>query len=94
MLQRVRISPNAQANIYAAGLTYVYVMAIVGAVVGLVAVIWCVFQIVMLMLTSIVECASIIGTLYNGADPLVKLLILCAIGYAASKVVRRVRRTK
>lgn len=92
MLQNLRIGLKAQANIYAAGLTYIYIVAIVGTVVGLVAVVWCAFQIVMLMLLSVVEVASIIGSLYNGSDSLTKLLILCIAGTLVYRIARKVWR--
>jgi hypothetical protein len=58
----------------------------------LVGVVWSLFKLVELALTAIVEACNTIATTYNGADSLVKFLILLAIGYVIYRVVRRAGR--
>lgn len=91
MLRYLQMNPKIEANIFALGLTTIFILGSVTLVVAMVAGIWLAFQAILLVLTSVIECASTIGALYSGADPLVKLLLLCALVYVASKVARRVK---
>lgn len=94
MLQYLRLTPKIEANIFALGLTTIFVLGSLTLIVAMVAALWLAFQAVVLLLTSVVECCSTIGTLYSGADPLVRLLILVILGYVIYRIVTKVRRTK
>lgn len=92
MLQNLRFQPKAEANIFAMGLTTIFILGTLALIAVCLICAWLVFQLAVLILSSIVESASLIATTYMAADPLVKFLILLAIGYVLYRLTRKVWR--
>ena len=87
------LSPRRQAHIYASGFLVLLTLGTLAAIGLCLAALWLLVELTMLLLISIIECCSAIGTTYAAADPLVKFLILVAIGavfyYAGRRLLRR-----
>lgn len=88
----LQMSPSMQAHCYAIGRLAIIVIGTAGVIAACLAALWLVFQIAALILVSIVECCNLIGSLYSGADPLVKLLVLACVAVAMYRVVPRALR--
>ncbi|HEU5376454.1 MAG TPA: hypothetical protein VFV38_13505 [Ktedonobacteraceae bacterium] len=86
------LSPQHQAHIYASGLATIFVLGTLSLVVVCLAALWCVFQLAVLILASIVECSLLISALYQDSPPVLKLLILASIGFMLYKTVQKGRR--
>lgn len=79
------ISMNAPKGQQAAAITAGYMLVIFLGIAAIVAIVlgclWAIAQLFLLVLQCVIECLSTIGTTYQAADPLVKFLILVAIGF-------------
>lgn len=91
-LHDVHLTPQRQAHIYATGLLTILTLGTLAAIAACLAAIWLVVELATLLLTATVECCATIGATYAGADPLVKFLILVALGFVACHTGRRLLR--
>lgn len=84
-----RLSLKQQADIFGMGLSTIIILGIIALVLGCLGALWLFVQIVSLLLSAIVEAAGVIASTYQGADPMVKFLILVAVGVAIYSVVKK-----
>lgn len=92
MLRSIHMTHKTEANIFALGFTTIIGLGIISLFVAFVALLWLAFQVVMVMLAAIAASCAIIGNLYNGSEPLAKLLIICIAGIVVYKTARMVWR--
>lgn len=92
IFQSLGLTPQRSAHVAATGALAVIAIGTIGTVVLVLAAIWLAVQFIALILTATVEVCTTIATTYNGADSLVKFLILLACGYVVYRVVRRTGR--
>jgi 4-amino-4-deoxy-L-arabinose transferase-like glycosyltransferase len=86
------LSPSQQATATAILSTTTFVAGIIALVALVVAALVALVWFVSLCVTVIVELGTHIALLYTQSDPVVKLLMLVLIAYAAVKLLRLVRR--
>lgn len=89
MLQDSLLSPTRQAHIYAAGFLTILTLGTLATIALCLASIWFLVELAQLLLAAIVESCSTIAATYTAADPLVRFLMLVAIGYLIYSVGRR-----
>jgi hypothetical protein len=81
ILQDVHLTPQRQASIYAQGLLILLALGTLTAIGLCIAALWLLVEVIQLLLTAIVEACTTIGATFQAADPLVKFLLLVAIGF-------------
>lgn len=84
-------TPRQQASIAAIGLVTVVSMGVAACIVIVLALLWLVVHLALITLQAFIETLSTIGATYAAAaDPLVKFLLLVAIGYVMYRVYRKI----
>lgn len=86
------LTPQRQAHIYATGLMTIVALGTISLIALCLAALWLLIELATLIVQSVVECLTTIGTTYASADPLVKFLILVGIGFVVYRLVRKVWR--
>ena len=89
LLSALNSTPQRQAHIYATGFLVILTLGTLAAIAACLIAIWAVVQFATLLLTSIIESCTMVGQMYASADPLVKFLILVAIGFLIYQAGRR-----
>lgn len=79
-----------EALIITVGLFTVLSLGVIAAIALVIGAFWCLFQLTFLALQSIIEVSRSIGATFNAADPLVRFLILVAIGCVVFRASKRV----
>ncbi|HVU68017.1 MAG TPA: hypothetical protein VHD63_12840 [Ktedonobacteraceae bacterium] len=91
-MHHLHLTPQRQAHIYATGLLTILTLGTLAAIGACLAALWALVELATLLVTSIVECCSLFGQTYASADPLVKFLLLVALGFVIYRVMRKVWR--
>jgi len=88
ILQDLHLTPQRQAHIYATGLLTILTLGTFAVIAACFAALWGVVELATLALTAIVEACNIIGQTYASADPMIRFLLLVALGLVAYKIGR------
>lgn len=92
ILQDLHLTPQRQAHIYATGLLTIITLGTFAVIAACLAALWLLVELATLLLTAMVEACNTIGQTYASADPLVKFLILVALGFVVYRAGRRLLR--
>lgn len=92
MLSDFHLTPQRQAHVYAAGLLTIITLGTFAVIAACFVALWLLVELATLLLTATVEACNTIGQTYASADPLVKFLLLVAIGFVVYHAGRRLLR--
>lgn len=89
ILQDLHITPRQEAAVLTTGLLTVLFLGILACIAVIFAALWATVQIATLLLTSVIEALTSVGTTYQSADPMIRFLLLVTIGYIVWRAMRR-----
>lgn len=88
----IRLTAKSQAHCYAMGFITLFTLGTLALIALLFAAFWLLVQLVAIFLAGIIEACNAIGSTFQAADPLVKTILLIAIGALIYQIVRKVWR--
>lgn len=87
MIQNIRLDPRN--HVYVSGLVALLTFGTFGLLATCIAALWLLFQFVLLAFQSMVECGNAIAATFQAADPLIRFLMILAVGFVLYRIVRR-----
>jgi glycopeptide antibiotics resistance protein len=87
ILQSIHLNPRNHATV--SGMAVLLTLGTFALVALCIAAFWLLLQFVLLAFQSMVECGNAIESTFQSADPMIRFLMLLAIGFVLYRIVRR-----
>lgn len=84
-----RLTLKQESHAFAAGMLTILALGTLASFAVVLTALWLLVQFVALLFQSMIEVLSSLGATYQAADPLIRFLMLVAIGYTLYRLVRR-----
>lgn len=85
----MQIPLRQQAYVYRSGLVALLSLGTLSLLALCLAACWLLFRFVLLAFQSMLECGQAIDNTFQAADPLVRFLMILAVGFVLYRIVRR-----